>query len=317
MNMKTRTQLLDRRRSLRKGQCSTDGFTLLELVLVLFVLGALAAVLAPSVRDIVERSRREAETRALDELAQTISASFENTDLTNLNVAAMPGTIADTDSPTAFSASTTALYTNTDNAAWFAKVARLRGLNPQVGVAPGAQPELARIAFNALGNSRLFFAGADEAGRQRFLLVSLAARSEQLALPDYENNSAWFDAIWNHDWESRTATLPALWQTRLTAAQIAAWHQGSGGLTQVHRLIVRRIVLPKFRVTANNNHPTEQVFVSFNNTPNAFTAPANSGATSTPEIPGGRLITINRGPAWPGVEALRFHLRENATVTVQ
>ena len=28
-------------------------------------------------------------------------------------------------------------------------------------------------------------------------------------------------------------------------------------------------------------------------------------------------MTINRGPAWPGVEALRFHLRENATVTVQ
>ena len=28
-------------------------------------------------------------------------------------------------------------------------------------------------------------------------------------------------------------------------------------------------------------------------------------------------VTINRGTAWPGVEALRFHLRENATVTVQ
>ena len=39
--------------------------------------------------------------------------------------------------------------------------------------------------------------------------------------------------------------------------------------------------------------------------------------TSAPEILGGRLITINRGTAWPGVEALRFHLRENATVTVQ
>jgi hypothetical protein len=85
----------------------------------------------------------------------------------------------------------------------------------------------------------------------------------------------------------------------------------------VHRFAVRRIVLPKYRVTVNSNHPTEQAFVSFNNTPNAFTAAANSGATSTPEILGGRLITINRGTAWPGVEALRFHLRENATVTVQ
>ena len=293
------------------------GFSLLEIVLVLFVLGVLAAVLTPSVRDIIEKSRREAEARSLDELANTITASFESTDLTNLNIAALPGTIAATDAATIFSASTTALYTATDTATWFAKVARSRGLSPQVGTAPAAQSELARIAFNLLGNSRLLFAGPDETGRQRFLLVSLAARSEQLALPAYENTAAWFDAIWNQDWESHTATLPAPWQSRLTAAQIAAWHQGSGGLTQVHRCIVRRIVLPKFRLTVNSNHPTEQAFVSFNNTPNAFTAPANSGATSTPEILGGRLITINRGTAWPGVEALRFHLRENATVTVQ
>ena len=292
-------------------------FSLLEIVLVLFVLGALAAALTPSVRDIIEKSRRDSEVRTLEELATVIAQSFDNTDLTNLNVAALPGTIAATDSPTIFSASTTALYPTTDNASWFAKVARLRGLTPQVGVAPNTQPELGRIAFNPLGNSRLLFAGPDEAGRQRFLLVSLAARSEQLALSPYEAGSAWFDAIWNHDWESRSATLPAFWQSRLTGPQITAWHQGSGGLTQIHRFIVRRIVLPKFRVTVNDNHPTEQAFVSFNNTPNAFSAAANSGATSTPEILGGRLITINRGTAWPGVEALRFHLRENATVTVQ
>ena len=287
------------------------------MVLVLFVLGALAAALTPSVREIIERGRRDAEARTLDELAATVTASFETTDLTNLNIAALPGTIGTGDSPTIFSASTVAPPATTDNASWFAKVARLRGLTPQVGLVPDAQPELARIAFNPLGNPRLLFAAPDESGRQRFLLVSLAARSEQLALPGYEASAAWFDALWQHDWESRTALLPALWQSRLTAAQSAAWHQDSGGLTQVHRLIVRRIVLPKYRVTVNNNHPTDQAFVSFNATPNAFVAPANSGATGTPEILGGRLVTLNRGPAWPGVEALRFHLRENATVTVQ
>jgi Tfp pilus assembly protein PilE len=295
----------------------TGGFSLLEIVLVLFVLAALAAVLTPSVRDIIERSRREAEARTMDELGATITASFENTDLTRLNLAALPGTIGATDAQTVFSVSTTTPYTTTENEAWFAKVARLRGITPQIGTAPSAQPGLTQIAINPVGNARLLFAGPDEAGRQRFLLISLVARSEQLSLPTYDVGSGWFDAIWNHDWEGRAATLPGYWQSRLTGPQVAAWHEGTGGLTQVHRLIVRRIVLPKYRVTVNSNHPTEQAFVSFNNVPNAFTAPANSGAASTPEILGGRLITINRGPAWPGLEALRFHLRENATVTVQ
>ena len=109
MTMIPRIPLLCGRRSCLNEHGGPGGFTLLELVLVLFVLGALAAALAPSVRDIVERSRREAEARSLDELASTINASFENNDLTNLNVAALPGTIAATDSPTVFSASTTAL----------------------------------------------------------------------------------------------------------------------------------------------------------------------------------------------------------------
>lgn len=293
------------------------GFSLLELVLVLFVLGTLATLLTPSVRDIIERSRRDAEARALDDLAVTVNASFENTDLTLLNVAALPGTIAATDQPTIFSTATSGAYPTTDASLWFVKVSRLRGLDPKTGLPPSAQPALALIAYNALGNPRLLFAAPDEPGRQRFLLVSLAARSEQLALPAYENSAAWFDAIWNHDWENRAAALPAYWQSRLSAVQVAAWHEGSGALTQIHRCIVRRIVLPKFRVTLNSNHPTEAAFVSFNNTPNAFTAPANSGAATTPEILGDRLITINRGTAWPGAEALRFHLRENATVTVQ
>jgi prepilin-type N-terminal cleavage/methylation domain-containing protein len=294
-------------------------FTLLEIVLALLILGVLAATLAPSVSGIVEKNRLATEVRTLAELSDTITASFENTDLTNLNIAALPGMIGSGDTPTEFSTSSAASYITTNNASWFAKVARLRGLSPLVGMPPGAraQPALAQIAFNSLGNPRLLFAAPDETGRQRFLLLSLMARSDQLALPFYEATAAWFDAIWNNDWESLTAALPIYWETRLPMVQIAAWHQGSGGLTQVHRCIVRRILLPKYRLTVNNNHPTEQAFVSFNNTPNAFTAPANAGATSTPEILGGRLITINRGTAWPGVEALRFHLRENATVTVQ
>jgi prepilin-type N-terminal cleavage/methylation domain-containing protein len=295
------------------------GFSLLEVVLVLFVLGILAAALAPSARDIVERGRRDAEAKSLDELTATITASFEQADLTNLNLAALPGTIGPGDTATVFSTSTGASYATTGATDWFAKLARLRGVTPQIGAAPTptVQPELARIAFNGLGNPRLLIAGPSEAGRQRFLLLSLMARSDQLVLPAYESNAAWFDAIWQNDWDSRTATPPAYWSGRLTPAQLAAWSAGSAGMTQVSKLGVRRIVLPKFRVTVNNNHPTEAAFVSFNNTPNAFSAAANSGANVSPEILGGRLVIINRGAAWPGVEALRFNLHENPTITLQ
>lgn len=295
------------------------GFSLLEVVLVLFVLGVLAAALVPSVRDIVERGRRDAEAKSLDELAATITASFEQDDLTNLNLAALPGTVGSADTPTVFSTSTSAAYATTGAADWFAKVGRLRGVTPQLGAAPTptVQPELARIAFNPLGNPRLLIAGPVEAGRQRFLLLSLMARSDQLVLPPYESSTAWFDAIWQGDFDSRTAAPPAYWSGRLTPAQLAAWSAGSAGMTQLSKLGVRRIVLPKYQITVNANHPTEAAFVTFNHTPNAFTAPANSGANVTPEILGGRLIIINRGASWPGVEALRFNLHETPTITLQ
>ncbi len=312
--------LLHRHRLLR-GNFSrvVRGFSLLEVVLVLFVLGLLATALAPSVRDIIERGRRDAEARSLDELTANITASFEQADLTNLNIAALPGTIGVNDSATVFSTSTSAAYATTNTTDWFAKLGRLRGVTPQIGAAPTstAQPELARIAFNGLGNPRLLIAGPIESGRQRFLLVSLMARSDQLVLPAYESSAAWFDALWQNDWDSRTAAPPAYWSGRLTAAQLAAWSAGSAGMTQVSRLCVRRIVLPKFRLTVNNNHPSEAAFATFNNTPNAFSAPANSGANVSPEILGGRLVIINRGAAWPGVEALRFTLHENPTITLQ
>lgn len=295
------------------------GFTLFEIVLVIFIFGILAATITPSVVEIVNRSRVEMEKRMLGELADTISASFESADLTGINIAALPGTIGSSDTATEFATSSTAAYATTRNASWFAKVARLRGLTPVVGSPPTstAQPALAQIAFNLFGNPRLLFAGPSEAGQQRFLLLSVMARSDQLVLPSYDGSTAWFDAIWNADWESRTAVVPSYWAARLTPSQIAAWNQGSGGLTQAWRLSVRRIVLPKFVVRVNNNHATANGFLSFNNTANAFTAPANSGATTTPEILGGRLVAVNQGANWPGVEALRFNLHQNDTVIIQ
>lgn len=302
------------RRNWRRVMC---GFSLLEVVLVLAIMGVLASTLVPSVREIIERSRRDAELKTLEEIANTITASFESTDLNGINVAAFAGTIGSGDTPTGFSTATSGGYVNTASSDWFAKVARLRGATPQVGVSPAAQPEVARVAFNPLGNARWLFAAPIEAGRQRFLLVSLMARSEQLDVPAYAATAAWFDAIWNNDWESRSGGIPALWAGQLSAAQVNAWTQGGNGTSWTNRLVVRRIVLPKFTVSVNNNHPTDSAYVGFNNQSPAFTAPAGSGANTTPEIFAGRLIIISRGTSLPGVEALRFRLRENASITVQ
>lgn len=291
-------------------------FSLLEIVLVLFVLGVLATALVPSVRDTIERAQVEAERRSLAEIAATIEASFESDDF-SLNVAALPGTVGTSDVATVFSTATSGQYGATTAGDWFAKVARMRGVTPVVGMTPSTQPALARIANNDAGNMRLLVAAPAEAGRQRFLLISLLVPDNRLVLPAYEATAAWFDAIWNHEWESRASGVPAYWVGRLTAAQLSAWTDGSGGTTQAWRLCVRRIVLPKFRVSVNNNHASEAAFVSFNHVANAFTAAPNSGASTSPEVLGGRLVTINRGTTWPGVEALRFYLHENSTITLQ
>lgn len=311
--------LTSKRRCLRQHFSQVwRGFTLFEIALVLLVIAIIASAIGPSASEMVIRTRIETERRSLGELTDAIVRSFENSDLTNLNIAALPGTIGPGDSPTEFSTDIGA-YGTTNANSWFAKVARLRGLTPILGTPPTAtaQPALAAIAYNALGNPRLLFAGPNEPGQQRFLMMSLMARSDQLALPAYDGSAAWFDAIWNNDWDSRTATLPVYWTNLLNRAQRNAWRQGSGGLTQAWRLCVRTIVLPKYTLTINNNHPTNFAFVSFNNTANAFTAAPNSGANPLPEILGGRLVAVNQGTAWPGVEALRFHLHSNDTVIVQ
>ncbi len=294
----------------------SGAFSLLEVLLVLLIMGVMATAILPSARETIEGAREAAEAKSLDELAATITASFEETDLQNRNVAALPGTIGTGETATEFSTGNEG-YATTNAASWFAKVARLKGVTPVVGVAPNAQPALAALTFNSLGNPRLLFAGPAEAGQQRFLLLSLEGGAAQYAVPANDGTAAWFDAVWNHDWESRTADVPAYWRAVLSAPQVAAWSAGSAGLTQVHRLLVRRLVLPKYTVTVNNNHPANAAWVAAGDVPDVLAAPANSGANVSPEILAGRLVTVRQGAAPPGTEVLRFRLHENATVTLQ
>ncbi|MDB6093717.1 MAG: hypothetical protein JWM32_1279 [Verrucomicrobia bacterium] len=308
-----------RRTLLREHARKVLAFSLLEILLALFILGILASFAAPGIGDAFVRSRVEAERRTLEDLERTMVASFESTDLSALNLAALPGTIGPADMPTEFSQASSGAYATTNANSWFAKVARARGVTPQVGVppSPSDQPALAQIVTNAFGNPRLLFAAPSEPGQQRFLLVSLMAPESQLALPAYEGSAAWFDAIANQNWESRTARIPAYWMGRLSGAQLAAWENGHAGLTSAWRLCVRQIVLKKYVLHVNNNHATANGYLSFNNTPNVFQAPASSGATTTPEILGGRQIVVTQGTAWPGTTCLDFHLHQNDSIFIQ
>ena len=159
------------------GRRALLAFSLLEIVLVLFVLGALAAALTPSVRDIIEKSRRDSEVRTLEELATVIAQSFDTTDLTNLNVAALPGTIAATDSPTIFSASTTALYPTQGAGACF-EVAWRVGLAGQRTRIVDTGRELQRGVFVQLiaGGATLGIYAFNPDSGSRYVIVSLGAQ---------------------------------------------------------------------------------------------------------------------------------------------
>lgn len=292
------------------------GFGLLEILLSLFILSVIASITAPFVLREIQQVQLTKETSILVRMAEDIRGSFQSSDLENINVAAFSNIIPASVNPTLFATSTTPNYTTTLSNNWFTKLSRIRGIVPQLGVIPNTQSELANILFNQTGNPRLLIAAPQENGMQRFLILSLMAGDNQLTLPPYSNSSAWFNAVWEHDWTSRSQSAPALWSTLLSAEESAKWNSGQGG-TNTHKLIVQRIILPKYRITVNNNHLTNNGWVIYNEGANQIMIPANSGVTVTEEILGGRLILGFKGSTLPANPSLRFNLIEDAVITIQ
>jgi len=318
--------------SLRVG----GGFTLIELAAVCAVIGILLSILAPVISRQVLDARVAAEASTLQTMGAAVQASFESVDLEGTNIAALPGTVPTGVDFTEFSASTdpTLIPATTQTFDWFAKLARQMGYFPQPGTAPtpSLQPQVAAILINASRNSRLMLVGPEnEPNQQRFLIASLMAPSGQLAVPPLPNpantqdpaNLSLFNDIWNTNWVYPGAALPPSWIAALTPAQAQAW-QGSGNNPgRLWLFLVQRIVCPKYTITVNNTHPSDNCYLYYNlNGTTALSSSvvsANSGVFVVSGVYFGRLIQAYRGSAPPPTAQLfsQFALRDNSEITLQ
>ena len=314
------------------------GFTLLELAAVCAVIGILLAATAPVVGFQIVRARVAAETASLQNLAAAVQASFESTDLEGTNVAALAGSVPSGVDTTSFSPSTAPSYVpasvNTND--WFVKIARQMGYSlpaPSQGAPVSGIPlPAAGVLFNANNLARFMLPGpAGESAQQRFLIVSLISSPGQLAIPQLPNQAnlqdpadlALFNDIWNTNWSAPGATLPPSWTSSLSAQQVLDW-QGSGASGgHLWQLCVQRIVCPKYTITINNSHPTQNCYVYYNTngavSGSSAWVPANGGVYVVPGVFFGRLIQAYRGTAPPPTAGLfsQFTLRDNNEITLQ
>lgn len=294
-------------------------FTLIEVLGVLMIVGLLAAIAAPGIVQSYISEQMKAEDQTLTLMQQDMVRSFDSEDLANTNIASLSTDIPVGVPATNFSSAVSPVYTGTSTSDWFAKLANVRGL--AVTSAPpdtADQPALASIVFNPYNRSRLLFVGPTEANQQRFLLVSLMARTEQLVLPPNDGTAAWFNAIWNTQWDTRYGTAPSYWTGLLTPAQIAAWNGDAHG-SNLFRLRVVKIVLPRYVITVSNTHPTANGYVYFNeSTSPLLTSAAGSGVTVSSGILGGRVVRVFKGASvGAATQTSQFTLRENTDVLIQ
>lgn len=299
-------------------------FTLLEILIVISIIAVALSAIITSETERALRHRIDLEDRALTDLSKTIQESFESEDFSGTNIAAFSssfggGDIDGTVSPTRFSNST-AGHSAVTAQDWFAKVARLRSATFTTGGAltRSGQPEVAKIALNSMDNPRWLFAAPPEAERQRFLLVSLMARNEQLTMPAYSAASDWFDAIWNTDFDTRTMSTPPLWNSLLTGTQLNEWNNGSRG-SMLWRLRVQKITLRRYTMVISNTHGSDSAWVRFNNAAHFLNSAANSGSMAgVPAVLGGRMVKVYVGTT-EGTAVLKnsFRLHDNAEIIIQ
>jgi hypothetical protein len=146
-----------------------------------------------------------------------------------------------------------------------------------------------------------------------------------LAFPTADSTQT-FDSIWDQSWESVQSQAPALWSSLLNPDQYALWNTASSSnRTNASRLLVERIVQPKYSLTLANNSQTDTAWVDIGPATNAIISAPNSGTVQSGSLPGfatgilsGRLIVVRRGPsAAAAYEVQRFFLYADVNLTVQ
>ncbi|WP_404424712.1 hypothetical protein [Nibricoccus sp. IMCC34717] len=294
-------------------------FTLLEIAVVTAILGLLSFLFLPSLANGIETQRIEAERVVLQTLADEVVRSFSVADPAR-NIAVLPSHSLGNAAATTWFDAGGARPSHVTGTEWYAKLARLRGDTVLIGeaVSREAQTALYQLGWNGVDQPRQLLAGPDEAGQQRYLLVSLVSPpTAALVMPPFDGTAALFEALWNHEWENPSADLPAEWLARLSPEEVARWREGRGTQSRVRCLRVQRIVQPKYRLLVNNTHATNSAWVDVEGITGAVVSAPASGVTASQEFLAGRLISIRRGATAPGNEVLRFHLHEETSVTIQ
>lgn len=294
------------------------GFSLIEILVCSFiVLILLSAALSFGPAALLQRAI-DAEEAELGRLEAAFKLSLESSDFASTNLSAMPGELPGGGTATSFTSSLAAPTTTATND-WFAKLAHVQGITVQPGTAPTrqAQPALARIVLNDRGNPRYGFAAPTETDRQRFIICSVLGEPA-LTLPPYSATAAYFDALWNHDFNTNALTLPLYWSANLTTAQQTAWAGGEGGSSNLPRVRMRRISIPKFIVTVNNNHATSGCWVYWNGGGSRLQSLPGSGVLSTAGILEGRQVVVAIGSSEAtAVEKYRINIRKHTSITVE
>lgn len=313
------------------------GEFLLMLLIAVAIVGILAGILAPVLANKLDDAQLRAEADTLASLRRDFEATYDQVDYTDLNEASVAssglpsGTVFTTfDTGTAIAGRIYSPSIVVDPAGWVTKLALQRGVT---SFAAGAtyttltQSQYTSIAFNSYQIQRCLVIGpTGEIGQQRYLLLSLMAPPYRaLAFPTSDPTQT-FDSIWDQSWESTQAQAPSLWSSLLSANQYSLWNTASSNnRTNASRLLVQRIVQPKYSLTLANNSPTDTAWVDIGPATNAITAAPNSGTTPSSSISGfssgilsGRLIVVRRGSGTAAAyEVQRFYLYSDVNLTIQ
>jgi type II secretory pathway pseudopilin PulG len=313
------------------------GEFLLMLLVAVTIIGILAGVLVPVLANKLDDAQIRSEKATLRSLREDFEATYDAIDFDNLNEASIDGsglppgivfTTFDQGNSVA-----TRIFGNTivvDPAGWVTKLAQKRGITSYViGASYTAQTQnqYTAIAFNAYKVQRCLISGPiGEAGQQRYLLISLMVPPYRSLVFPTSDSVQTFDSIWDQSWESTQAQVPVLWSSLLSPSQYSDWNtMSSNNRTNASRLLVERIVQPKFTLILANNSPTDTAWVDIGPAANAITASPNSGTVQSGSLPAfasgilsGRMIVVRRGTsAANAYEVQRFFLYSDVNLTVQ